>query len=108
MKLDLENSMDAIKLIEIKWKIALISNYVKVMLIIKWKKGLIFCIHFLFWLFIKALFILLSGRNTFNYYDRGNLLQIEIVVELMGINEVNIKDEEFDISMVMMTVCHAK
>ena len=35
-------------------------------------------------------------------------MQIEIVVELMGINEVNIKDEEFDISMVMMTVCWAE
>ena len=108
MKLDLENSMDAIKMIERKWKIALISTYVKVMLIIKWKKGLKFYISFLFWLFIKASFILLSGRNTFNYYDRENLLQIEIVVELMGINEVNIKDEEFDISLVMMTVCQAK
>ena len=48
MKLDLENSMDAIKMIERKWKIALISTYVKVMLIIKWKKGLKFYISFLF------------------------------------------------------------
>ena len=31
-------------------------------------------------------------------------MPVEIVIELMGINGVNIKDEEFDISMVLMKV----
>ena len=44
-----------------------------------------------------------SNIDKFYYYER-NTVPVEIVIELMGINGVNIKDEEFDISMVLMKV----